>query len=506
MSNFRAGVIAIVLIAIGSYLGFTKGNIPFVGKGYQVEAVFPSAASEIRKGSPVRIAGVNVGKVTKVSRGPGTTALVRMRIDDQGRPLHRDATAKIRPRLFLEGNFFVDLTPGTPQAPALDDGDTIPLSQTKIPVQVDDVLDTLTNDSRQDLRRTLSGLAGAFAGGGGEAVRDLGKDGPAALANTAVVADAALGERPGELAGFISNSAEIASALAAREDDLRGLVTAFATTTSTLAERRADLDASLTALGSTLRTARPELASVRAALPALTTFARRLEPSLDRLPAALAALRPFVRQAAGLASSRELPALTKQLTPAVTALNAAEPDLRGLLAQVRPVARCVARNVVPTLNKSVDDGKLSTGMPAWQELAHVGPGLAAAGQSFDGSGGTIRYNFGISENSVATGLSSTLTDVLGTLGVVGPQAAGARPRWTPNTSPPFNPTASCETQDLPNLTASNAPAPATRGAKKLDLAVARQAVKRAAARRVNLPKIRAKLRALAATPPKGAAR
>ena len=37
-----------------------------------------------------------------------------MEIDDKGLPIHKDATLKIRPRIFLEGNFFVDLKPGTP--------------------------------------------------------------------------------------------------------------------------------------------------------------------------------------------------------------------------------------------------------------------------------------------------------------------------------------------------------------------------------------------------------
>ena len=41
-------------------------------------------------------------------------AVVTMRIQDKGRPLHKDARFKIRPRIFLEGNFFVDVTPGTP--------------------------------------------------------------------------------------------------------------------------------------------------------------------------------------------------------------------------------------------------------------------------------------------------------------------------------------------------------------------------------------------------------
>ena len=35
-----------------------------------------------------------------------------MRIDKKGLPIHKDATFKIRPRIFLEGNFFVDVQPG----------------------------------------------------------------------------------------------------------------------------------------------------------------------------------------------------------------------------------------------------------------------------------------------------------------------------------------------------------------------------------------------------------
>ena len=39
-----------------------------------------------------------------------------MEIKDAALPIHEDAELKIRPRIFLEGNFFVDLQPGTPAA------------------------------------------------------------------------------------------------------------------------------------------------------------------------------------------------------------------------------------------------------------------------------------------------------------------------------------------------------------------------------------------------------
>ena len=42
----------------------------------------------------------------------------------------RTRRRQIRPRIFLEGNFFVDIHPGSPSAPKLGDGDTIPVNQT----------------------------------------------------------------------------------------------------------------------------------------------------------------------------------------------------------------------------------------------------------------------------------------------------------------------------------------------------------------------------------------
>ena len=66
MSTFTVGMIALVVTLVGVYLGFTK-SIPF-RHHYEVKAAFKSA-NNLRKASPVRIAGVEVGKVTKIERG-----------------------------------------------------------------------------------------------------------------------------------------------------------------------------------------------------------------------------------------------------------------------------------------------------------------------------------------------------------------------------------------------------------------------------------------------------
>src|SRR3954453_16392541 len=155
MNPLTAGLIVLVIAGIGVFFGFTK-HVPFT-HGFQLKAVFKSANS-IRKNSPVRIAGVNVGKVKAIQPKKGTDyAVVKMEIQKKGLPIHKDAQASIRPRIFLEGNFFVDLQPGTPASPTIGDGDTLPVTQTTTPVQLDQVLTTLQHDTREDLKALLEG-------------------------------------------------------------------------------------------------------------------------------------------------------------------------------------------------------------------------------------------------------------------------------------------------------------------------------------------------------------
>ena len=69
MSTFKAGLIGIVLVAVVSYLAYTKFANPFASK-YTIHATFANA-NGLQPGSLVRIAGVNVGTVTGVSQEPG---------------------------------------------------------------------------------------------------------------------------------------------------------------------------------------------------------------------------------------------------------------------------------------------------------------------------------------------------------------------------------------------------------------------------------------------------
>src|SRR4051794_21604183 len=210
-------IVVAVLLAI-TYLGFTK-NIP-ITHGFEVKAVFETANS-VRANSPVRIAGVNVGKVKKIERYQDSdAAVVTMEIQKPGLPLHKDARFKIRPRIFLEGNFFVDVQPGTPQTPTIDSGDTIPMTQTAAPVQLGDLLTSLQSDDRHDLQQVIRGFGGALTRQpdasdnaaadpstrnetAAKSLNDATQYGPRAFRGTAIVNDAFLGTEDHDLSGVV---------------------------------------------------------------------------------------------------------------------------------------------------------------------------------------------------------------------------------------------------------------------------------------------------------------
>src|SRR5262249_31569374 len=133
---------------------------------YELHAIFKNAAN-IRKNSPVRIAGVNVGKVESINSvcdsgqtGPNCESNysdVTFTVDTEGQPIRSDALVSIRPRIFLEGNFFLDVNPGSPRAHELSSGDTIPITQTSTAVQLDQILTSLQAPDRANLQKLLEG-------------------------------------------------------------------------------------------------------------------------------------------------------------------------------------------------------------------------------------------------------------------------------------------------------------------------------------------------------------
>ncbi len=103
------GVFVLVGIACLAYLSIKLGKLEVIGSGvYEVEAVFNSI-SGVKPGAAVEIAGVEVGRVTKVGLN-GDRALVTLTVHDDV-TLYDDTIATIKTRGII-GEKYVSLSPG----------------------------------------------------------------------------------------------------------------------------------------------------------------------------------------------------------------------------------------------------------------------------------------------------------------------------------------------------------------------------------------------------------
>src|SRR5207248_2603145 len=268
MSPFRAGLLAIVVVAVACYFAFSTSN-PF-SKPYVLNANFSNAAN-VKPGAAVRIAGVPVGTVTDVTAADPAThiARVKMEIEDKGLPIHRDAELKLRPRIFLEGNMFVDVQPGSPESPVLKSGGTIPAAQTSSAVQFSQLLSIVQSNTRQDLQTLLQEFAKGLNGGGAQGFnRSLPFWKPAYL-NSSLANDASLGTQPHDLSKLVRAQGQVAHSLSANELALSDLVTNLNRTFGAFASQDRNLEATIPALDRLLKVGDPALASLNDALPSL---------------------------------------------------------------------------------------------------------------------------------------------------------------------------------------------------------------------------------------------
>jgi phospholipid/cholesterol/gamma-HCH transport system substrate-binding protein len=446
----RAALLALVVIGALVYLAFTK-ELPFRSH-YEVRAAFQTS-NNLRTGSPVRIAGVEVGKVTGIERAGSEGALVTMRIEDEGRPVHADATAKIRPRIFLEGNFFVDLTAGSPSAPELEDGATIPVQQTATPVQLDEVLTALQSDTREDLKTLLHEYGKGLQGPGARGFNRSLPYWEPAYRDGAIVSEATLGEAEHDLSGYVESAGAVAEAIDRDPERLKALIGDFNTTAAAFAREDGNLRASLAELPRTLRAAQPALGELNQAFPPLRALAVELRPGVESAAPTIDAALPFVRELRGLVSPRELRGLAADLRVTVPALAALVERSVPLYREVRRAASCQNEVVLPWSRDTVPDKRFPAQGPVFEEAPKPLPGLAGESRSGDANGQWFRV--------LAAGGKNLVTLTPGVFATTPEPLLGANPP-KPQARPPLRADVPCETQEPPDLRTEAAPPPEQR--------------------------------------------
>jgi len=465
-SNAMIAILFILVFTIGPYLAFT-GHVPFTSYGYELKATFANSAN-VALNSPVRVAGVDVGRVISTSRD-GDATNVTFTVEGKGRPIHADAFAAIRPRIFLEGNFFIELDPGSPSAPDLESGGTIPVSHTSTAVQLDEVLTALQSPVRADLSRLLESYGAALnrkpsaAEDVGQLPEVQGKSGAEALNGAfkyggdagrygAQVTNAFLGTQQHDLSRLVAGAGRAFGALASRESDLQGLIDNFNVFTGALASQSTNLSTTVHLLAPTLRTTHASLVSLNRSLPPLRTYAIELRPAVAELPGLISASKPWIAQVRPLLSGKEGGGVAKLLEESTPGLaGAAQASKEVTLPQLNRLSLCTTKVLVPTGNEVIND-RFNTGGPNYREFLYSFANFAAGGQNFDGNGPYLRAQVGGGPTLVGeanpSGNPETFSDGINYAHTIA-APLGNQPQL--GGQPPLKPKVRCYTNPVPDV-------------------------------------------------------
>jgi phospholipid/cholesterol/gamma-HCH transport system substrate-binding protein len=470
LSPFAAGAIATVLLAVVSYFAYTKAN-PFADP-YELNFVVRSA-NDLKQRSPVRVAGVEVGKVTNVEPIPSderdllpehadeSFARVTMQIDDEGLPVKEDATIKIRNRIFLEGNYFVELHPGSPSAEELPSGETLPPNQADFPTQQHQVLqDVLRRDQREDFRIIFDELSTALKGAGAAGFNEAIRYWERAYRDSAQVSEAYLGTENHDLSRLLRSQGKVFGALSRNENALKGFVTNLNRTVAAFAVQEDNLKATIPQLRDVLKVGRPALQSLNSALPSLRAFARDALPGTRAASPTLDAQIPLVRQLRALVSENELQGLAADLRGAVPDIIHLNKGSTKTFRYTRALSACQNNVLVPFAKEPIPDPDFASddpevdnsGEPWFKQQQRAFVGLAGESRLFDGNSSFFRVQAGGGPAQlVTTGetgeeyFSSQLFPVEGVRPIS--PLADYRPK--------FRPDQPCELQEVPDLHAEN---------------------------------------------------
>ncbi|WP_320669175.1 MlaD family protein [Patulibacter defluvii] len=467
-SHVRWGAAVVLLALLAGYVIF-QGPLP--GSSPRELRVLTRDAGSLRVGRAImaRVAGVNVGYIAAIEpRGADGTTEITVRLDDDAPVIRRDATVEIRPRLFLEGNFFLDIAPGTPGAPPLGDG-ALPASATTIHVASDELFRPFDRATRERIRTGLSGLGGTFADGGAARFGRLLRALPAPFARGTVVADAFSGGDPSELRALVRRAGAVLDTTARHEAGLRAALRGGRRTFAALAAEAPGLRETLTELDRLTAAAPADLARIDRAVPGARALigdarplVRRLPRTLDRAEPALAALLATIR-------GGRLQALLAALRPTLATTTAAAPQLGADLAALTPIARCVRGPVLGMLNQRLEDGRFTSGMPYYREFLAGLPGGTSAASLFDGAGGYTNLLAGLGGQLLTAGSG----DGRPSLAVGGGGSSPPRPAQ----APPMRTDVACDQQRTPVLRARAVPLRGTVRTATVDPAAVRRALR-----------------------------
>jgi phospholipid/cholesterol/gamma-HCH transport system substrate-binding protein len=320
------------------------GKIPLITQeGYRVSVMLPDVDNLVFQ-SDVRVAGIPVGKIEEL-RVVGRQAKATMELNEDVAPLHEGATVTVGAKTLIEETYLAVVDGKGAEIPS---GSTLPKGSGTASVQLNDVLTSLDQPTRKQLRSMVRS-SGLVTDGTREDVDDLltglgslGRDGSGALeaaanqsqdlaeltSNMAAVMRA-LDQRQGQIVQLAEDSDAITASMAAQKQDIEELVRELPPFLESASDASKDLERladPLDDVAENLDEGAPYLSAALKELPATTKELRLLVPELervtDRAPATFTRTPKFVDQA----------------QPAVKSLSVVLQDLNPMLTYMKPYA------------------------------------------------------------------------------------------------------------------------------------------------------------------------
>src|SRR5687768_4019103 len=197
------------------------GPIPLKPKGYRFD-VPVTEANQLAIEADVRSAGVNVGKIRAKRKAPtGNRTIVTVELERSFAPIARDARVIQRSKTLL-GEKYLELTPGTKDAPKLPEGGQLPIAAVQDTTELDEVLGILDKPTRA-LFRTWQQELGKASVNRSVDLNDAFGNLPRFTASGTDVLKV-LNQQEDAVSRLVRNTGVVFGALTEREDQLRNLV------------------------------------------------------------------------------------------------------------------------------------------------------------------------------------------------------------------------------------------------------------------------------------------
>jgi virulence factor Mce-like protein len=167
-SPLLIGAITTLIVVVAVFLSYNANNgLPFTPT-YDIKVQLPEA-SGLQKGNQVRIGGERVGVISWLSpyQDPKTgrvTAIVSLKLEKKVEPLPADTKALVQ-SVSTIGLKYLSLERGN-SAQTLKAGATIPVAQTREPVDLDQFFDMFDEKTRHANQVNLTSFGNGFAGRG----------------------------------------------------------------------------------------------------------------------------------------------------------------------------------------------------------------------------------------------------------------------------------------------------------------------------------------------------